>query len=58
LGAGFPPPKERILADIERVAANGGSGYMINSGGRSPKYLSPEYLELWKFAVDECKKHG
>jgi alpha-L-rhamnosidase len=55
---GFPPPKERILADIERVAANGGSGYMINSGGRSPKYLSPEYLELWKFAVDECKKHG
>ena len=55
---GFPPAKERILADIERINANGGSGYMINSGGRQPKYLSPEYLELWKFAVDECKKRG
>ena len=31
---------------------------MINSGGRSPKYLSPEYLDLFKFAVDECKKRG
>jgi len=55
---GFPPSQERIQADIERIAANGGGGYMINSGGRSPKYLSPEYLALWKFALDQCKKHG
>ena len=55
---GWPPSKERILADIEQISAHGGGGYMINSGGRQPKYLSPEYLELFKFAVDECKKHG
>jgi hypothetical protein len=55
---GWPPSKERILADIELVNSNGGSGYMINSGGRQTKYLSPEYLALFKFAVDECKKRG
>ena len=55
---GWPPSKERILADIEQVSANGGGGYMINSGGRTPKYLSPEYLDLFKFAVEECKKRG
>ncbi len=55
---GFPPPKDRILSDIANIEANGGSGYMINSGGRSPKYLSPEYLDLFKVAVDELKKHG
>ncbi len=55
---GFPPPKDRILSDIERVDANGGSVYMINSGGRSPKYLSPEYFDLMKVAIDELKKRG
>ncbi|MGA3178927.1 MAG: glycosyl hydrolase [Verrucomicrobiota bacterium] len=55
---GWPPVKERILADIEQVNSNGGGGYMINSGGRQPKYLSPEYLDLFKFAVQECKKRG
>ena len=55
---GFPPSKERILADIEQINANGGGGYMINSGGRQPKYLSPEYMVLFKFALDECKKRG
>jgi hypothetical protein len=55
---GFPPSRERILADIDRVSANGGGGYMINSGGRQPKYFSPEYFELFKLAVDECRKHG
>ena len=43
---GWPPGQERILADIEQVSANGGSGYMINSGSRQTKYLSPEYLDL------------
>ena len=31
---------------------------MINSGGKQPKYLSPEYMELFKVAVQECKKHN
>jgi len=51
--------KERILADIEHVFANGGGQYMINnSGGHTPKYLTPEYLDLVKYVVDECKKRG
>ena len=55
---GFPPGSDRILSDIEHVSANGGGGYMINSGGKQPKYLSPEYFALMKTAVDECKKRG
>ena len=55
---GSLPAQERIRADIEHIEANGASGYMINSGGKQPKYLSPEYMELFKVAVQECKKHG
>ncbi len=55
---GWPPNRERILADIELVTSNGGGGYMINSGSRQTKYLTPEYMELFKFTVEECKKHG
>ena len=51
--------KERIQADIERLAANGVRVYMINNSQRvMPAYLSPEYLDLVKFVVDECKKRG
>jgi hypothetical protein len=55
---GFPPPADRILSDIDRVSANGGSGYMINSGGKQPKYLSQEYFDLMTIAVQELKKRG
>ncbi|MGD0382951.1 MAG: glycosyl hydrolase [Thermoguttaceae bacterium] len=51
--------KERIQADIERINANGGGVYMINnSRGLRPKYFTPEYLDLVKFTVEECKKNG
>jgi hypothetical protein len=51
--------KEKILADIENAAANGAGVYMIdNSRGLRPKYFTPEYLDLVKFAVDECAQHG
>ncbi|MGD1031281.1 MAG: glycosyl hydrolase [Opitutaceae bacterium] len=55
---GFPPGRERILSDIERVSENGGGGYMMNSGGRQPKYFSAEYFALFRLAVDECRKRG
>jgi hypothetical protein len=56
---GGPQTKERILADIETIYANGGGAYMINnSRGVQPDYLSPEYLDLVKFVVQECKKRG
>jgi hypothetical protein len=31
---------------------------MMNSGGKRPKYFSPEYFALFRLAVDECKKRG
>ena len=49
--------KERIVADIEQIYANGGRVYMINnSRGLLPKYFTPEYLDLVKLVVQECKK--
>ncbi len=51
--------KERILGDIEHMHANGAYIIMINnSRGLQPKYFSPEYLELVKYTVAECKKRG
>ena len=51
--------KERIVADINQIHANGGTVYMINnSRGLLPKYLTPEYLDLVKTVVTECKKLG
>jgi len=51
--------KERIVADINQIHANGGTVYMINnSRGLLPKYFTPEYLDLVKTVVTECKKLG
>jgi hypothetical protein len=51
--------KERITADIEQIHANGGSVYMLNnSRGLRPMYFTPEYLDLVKIVVQECKKRG
>jgi len=56
---GGPQSKERIIADIERIHANGGGVYMINNSQQvQPKYLSPEYMDLVKTVVQECKKRG
>ena len=56
---GGPQSKERIIADIDKIPANGGGVYMINNSQRvQPKYLSPEYMDLVKTAVQECKKNG
>ena len=51
--------KEKIIKDINQIHANGGTVYMINnSRGLLPKYLTPEYLDLVKTVVQECKKLG
>lgn len=51
--------KEKIVKDIEQIHANGGTVYMINnSRGLLPKYFTPEYLDLVKLVVQECKKRG
>ena len=51
--------KERIISDIEKIYESGGGVYMINnSRGVKPAYLSPEYMDLVKTVVQECKKRG
>lgn len=56
-GAGQTP--QRVMADIDRIHAAGGTVYMINNSQRvSPKYLSPEYMEVVKAVVAQCKKNG
>jgi len=56
---GGPQNAQRIISDIDKIAANGGGVYMINnSRGVQPKYLSPEYLGLVKTAVQEAKKNN
>ena len=51
--------KTRIVAEIDRVHANGGGVYMINnSRGVKPAYLSPEYMDLVKTVVQQCKRNG
>jgi alpha-L-rhamnosidase len=51
--------KEKVLADIEHMQANGAFVIMLNnSGGVQPKAYSPEYMDLVKFTVAECKKRG
>ena len=55
---GYPQPKDRIVSDIEHLEANGGGVYMINSGGRTAKYLSPEYFALMDVSMAELKRRG
>jgi uncharacterized membrane protein YgcG len=56
---GGPQSKERIISDIDMIAANGGGIYMINNSQRvKPAYLSPEYMDMVKTVVQECKKNG
>ena len=56
---GGPQTKERVMADIDKIAANGGGVYMINNSQRvKPDYLSPAYMDIVKAAVAECKKNG
>jgi hypothetical protein len=51
--------RERILNEIQQVYTNGGGVYMINnSRGVQPTYLSPQYMDLVKFVVQQCKQRG
>src|SRR5271157_460947 len=51
--------RERIVQEFDSLAANG--VFIVNFGparGMTPKYLSPEYFALMKFAVEEARKRG
>ena len=51
--------KERIVREFDTLSQLG--IYVVNLGparGMTPKYLSPEHLELTRFAVEEASKRG
>ena len=51
--------RERIVQEFDSLEANG--VYIVNFGparGMTPKYLSPEYFALIKFAVEEARKRS
>ena len=54
-----PHARESIVQDFDRLAANGifVANVSVARGG-DPAYLSPKYLALMKFAVEQAAKRG
>jgi hypothetical protein len=59
IGWNGPHARESIVQDFDRLAANGifVANVSVARGG-DPAYLSPEYLALMKFAVEQAAKRG
>ena len=59
IGWNGPHARENIVQDFDRMAATGifVANISVARGG-NPPYLSPEYLALMKFAVEEASKRG
>jgi|HubBroStandDraft_1064217.scaffolds.fasta_scaffold419220_1 hypothetical protein len=51
-----PDGKARRAADFDRLAANGMFIVNLSPGRGEPKYLSPEHMDLVKFAVQEAAR--
>ena len=49
---------ERIVADLDRLAANGVFVVNLSPGRGEPKYLSPEHIDQVKFVVREAARRG
>jgi hypothetical protein len=60
-GADQNEVKQRIVADLDRMAANGNFIFNLSPGRRSPgepAYLSPGHMDLVKFIVAEAAKRS
>jgi len=59
IGWNGPHARESIVQDFDRLAANGifVANISVARGG-NPAYLSPEYLALMKFAVEQAAQRG
>jgi hypothetical protein len=59
IGWNGPHARESIVQDFDRMAANGifVANISVARGG-DPAYLSPEYLLLMKFAVEQAARRG
>src|ERR1017187_2371184 len=53
-----PDARVRMVADFDRLAANGVFVVNLSPGRGEPKYLSPEHMSQVKFAVQEAAKRG
>jgi hypothetical protein len=49
---------DRIVQDLDRLAANGVFVVNVSPGRGDPKYLSPEHMNQVKFLVHEAAKRG
>jgi hypothetical protein len=49
---------ERIVQDLDRLAANGVFVVNMSPGRGEPKYLSPEHMNQVKFVVQEAARRG
>jgi len=50
--------RDRIVRDLDRLAANGMFVVNVSPGRGEPKYLSPEHMAQVKFTVEEAAKRG
>src|ERR1022692_3399247 len=53
-----PDARERMVPDLDRLAANGIFVVNLSPGRGDPKYLSPEHMSLGKLAVQAAAKRG
>jgi hypothetical protein len=53
-----PDARERIVRDLDRLAANGIFVVNVSPGRGEPKYLSPAHMDQMKFTVAEAAKRG
>jgi hypothetical protein len=50
--------RQRIVRDLDRLAANGIFVVNLSPGRGEPKYLSPEHVNQIRFTVEEASKRG
>jgi hypothetical protein len=50
--------RQRIVRDLDRLAANGIFVVNLSLGRGEPRYLSPEHVDQVKFTVQEAAKRG
>jgi hypothetical protein len=53
-----PDARTRIVADLDRLAANGMFVVNVSPGRGEPKYLSPEHMSQIRFTVQEAARRG
>ncbi|MCX6618878.1 MAG: beta-galactosidase, partial [Acidobacteria bacterium] len=54
-----PVTEEVIIRDLDQIKAMGFPAVMIEAGyGMTAKYLSPEWFELVRVAVDHARRRG